>query len=524
MNLRLLYFVFLVLLFNGCKKRDQTVSWNADFALPLAYGSLSITDLLSDSLTTTLSNQSVYLNYSNNLYSLELDSLVKINNPDLSDTFALPFPVAVNFNPGQLFINQAEEQQIELNNIEITEFNMESATLNYTIKSTIEGEVIYEYIINSATDEFGNIFTHQVLVPAAQSGQPSIVSGSLTLSNYLWDLTGSSGNNTNTILTTINVKVSGNNTSPISVSNQDTLYIQNNLASLQLQSARGYFGQDLISVGPDSSHLDIFNKITSGSIDISQLTVDFELINGMGTDAQLNINQLSVTDPTSGSPINLGHTIIGQNININRAYENGNTIIPSIYSNTFDQNNSNIVNMLEAIPDQLNYDMQIQINPLGNVSGHNDFIHKDHPFEVNLDMSMPLDLIANNLTIQDTIEINISDTGSINYGSFYLEINNGFPIEGQLILSIENGNSDLISPNIINAAIIDMNGLVTGSSPSAHTLDLSAADLDLLKTNKKLILTVIFNTADPNNHITIYDHYELDFKISGLFNSTVNIP
>ena len=40
---------------------------------------------------------------------------------------------------------------------------------------------------------------------------------------------------------------------------------------------------------------------------------------------------------------------------------------------------------------------------------------------------MPLDLIANQLTIQDTIEIDINDTNNINYGSLYIEIDNEFP-------------------------------------------------------------------------------------------------
>jgi hypothetical protein len=519
----MIYLISLAFLLPSCSKRNKPISWDADIAIPLAYGSLNIVDLLTDTLTTIQSNQSVYLNYSNKLFSLELDSLVKIDSPDLSDTFALPFPVAINFNPGQVFINQTEEQQIDLNNIEITAFDLEAATLNYTIKSTIIGEVIYEYQINSATDQMGNVFKHEVLVPAAQIGSPAIVTGTISLANYQWDLTGMNGNSTNKILTTMNVKVSENNTSPISVSNQDTLYIQNNLASFQLQSAKGYFGQDNITVGPDSSSIDLFNKITAGIIDISQLSANFELINGIGVDAQIQINQISVNDPLNNQ-LNLGHSIIGQNININRAFQSGNTITPSIFSTTFDQNNSNIVAMIEAMPNQMNYGMQLQINPLGNVSGHNDFVYKEHPFQVNLDLLMPLDLIANNLTLQDTIDININDTGAINYGSLYIEIDNGFPIEAQLLLSIENGNNDLLSPNTINAAAIDLNGSVVGSTISQHTLDLSSNDIEALKTNKKLILTIIFNTADPSNYITLYDFYELNFKISTQFNSTINIP
>ena len=180
--------------------------------------------------------------------------------------------------------------------------------------------------------------------------------------------------------------------------------------------------------------------------------------------------------------------------------------------------------MIEAFPNQLNYEMELEINPLGNVSGHNDFVNKNHPFELNLALLMPLDLIANQLTIQDTIEIDINDTNNINYGSLYIEIDNEFPLEAQLLLDLENGNTDLLSPNTINAATIDMNGDVIGSSKTNHTIDLSSADIENLKQHKKLILTLIFNTADQNNHVMLYDFHEIDFKISALFNTTINIP
>ena len=69
-----------------------------------------------------------------------------------------------------------------------------------------------------------------------------------------------------------------------------------------------------------------------------------------------------------------------------------------------------------------------------------------------------------------------------------------------------------------------MNGTVIGPSLSYHTIELSSSDIEKLKKNKKLILTIVFNTADPNNHITLYDYHELDFKISAHLNATVNIP
>ena len=162
----------------------------------------------------------------------------------------------------------------------------------------------------------------------------------------------------------------------------------------------------------------------------------------------------------AGSPIAIGHPIIGQPQNINRAYENNNSIISTIHSTTFDQGNSNIEPMLEALPNEIGYDINLAINPLGNISGHNDFIHKDYPFLIDLDLLVPLELITNNLTLQDTIDININDTSGINYGKLYFDITNGFPFQAQIMLAIPGGNNNLFSPNIIYSGIIDNNGIV----------------------------------------------------------------
>ena len=97
------------------------------------------------------------------------------------------------------------------------------------------------------------------------------------------------------------------------------------------------------------------------------------------------------------------------------------------------------------------------------------------------------------------------------------------PFNAQLIIGIPNGASDIISPNIINSGILDINNLVIENSLSYHQIDLSKNDLELLKLSDKIILKLIFNTADPANHIDLYDNYKINFKISSSFNASINI-
>lgn len=519
---KLCFILLTITLLINCNKNREPTKWNANYSIPLAYGSLGITDFIVDSMYSLNPDSSINIHFLRNLYQVSLDSIVQLPDNQLSNIFTLPFPVAIDFNPGQTFINQPEEQIFSINTVELKEFSIESAILSYTLKSTIQGEVIYDYTVNSATDLNGNPFQVSITVPAAQNGIASEVNGTINIPASNWNLEGTSGNEINTLLTTINVKVSENNILPISVSNQDTLYIDNEIQSIIPISARGYFGEENIQTGPDTIELGFLNNLVSGSFGLSDIDINLTTTNGIGTDFRMLINNLS--SQNSNSNVDLNHSIISQIQNINRAYKVGNSIISSESNYQINSSNSNINAFIENLPSALGYDIMVQLNPLGNVSGHNDFIHKDYPLSLDIDFFTPIMLSANQLTIADTIEINIPDTSGINYGSLYIELTNGFPLDAEIFISTFSSSNQLLDPGLISSATLSNNNTVTSPSISSHTLNLSSENLEDIKNSKKIIISAIFNTSNQPQLIDFYDHYNLGFKISADFNSTVSIP
>ncbi len=522
---KIISIILLVLILASCRKREEAIRWNVDLIAPVVYGEMGLSDILPDSTIVVNPDSSINLNLDLNLYSLDLDSLVNLPDTTLADTFSIPFSVPVTFTPGQSFINQPEDNLIDAGGAELTNVTIKSGTIDYQLESTIEGMVIYEYQIPVATDQFGNPFSKLVYVPAASPGQNMIVTGSFDISGYSIDLTGTTGNQVNTIQTTINVKVDPDNPGDVTTSNQDTIYVENTMQDIKLQYARGYFGQLNFDVGPETSNFDAFNQFTSGSIDIDQIDVDFELINGVGVDARIKINEISGLKGSGVSSLN--HSIIGSVLNINRAQENGSTITPYVWSTQMNNSNSNIDQLLELMPDQLRYELELKLNPLGNVSGHNDFISADAPMEINMNVDMPLSAIASSLTLVDTIELNISDTNNINYGVFNIDLENGFPLGASIDIALLDHNNmvagHVFSPDLIPSASIDGNGLVTTPSASYHQIELGAIDMRTLKKSNRIILRIVFDTADPNNHVQLYDHYKIGYKMVADFNYNVNI-
>ncbi len=266
-------------------------------------------------------DSSVSMNLDLNLFRLDLDSLVAIPDTSLLDTFALPFPFPVTASPGQVFVNQPEDNTMNIGSVELTYVEIKSGTIDYQLKSTIQGKIIYEYQIPAAIDAYGNSFSQIVYVSEAASGMTASASGSFDLSGYSINLSGSSGNSFNIIRTNVNIRVDPTNATDVSVSNQDTVYITNELSNIKIDYAKGYFGNQSFIIGPEKTGLTAFNKLISGNLNIDQIDVDLELINGIGADASITFN--SFTASNNNNELALNHSIIGNNININRANEIG---------------------------------------------------------------------------------------------------------------------------------------------------------------------------------------------------------
>ena len=122
----------------SCKKREDTIRWNIDGVAPVVYGELSIYDILPDSVLGSEMDSSVSMNLDLNLFRLDLDSLVAIPDTSLLDTFALPFPFPVTASPGQVFVNQPEDNTMNMGSVELTYVEIKSGTIDYELKSSIQ--------------------------------------------------------------------------------------------------------------------------------------------------------------------------------------------------------------------------------------------------------------------------------------------------------------------------------------------------------------------------------------------------
>jgi hypothetical protein len=515
----------LLLIFASCRKRERDINWDVDMAYPLAHGSLGIENILPDSLLQVNSDSSISIRFETALLSLSIDSLASIPDTTLELAYALPLFIPITVAPGQQIINNPEENKLSIDGAELTEVVVKSGKVNYRIESTIPGDIIYTYTIPSAKDANGLVFSKTLTIPKATSSANSLITGSFDLDNYKVDLTGLNGNKTNTLLTTVTAKLSPTNDGSITVSNTDTLYISNTLSDVKIESALGYFGQHDFQIGPASTYLSFFKKIVSGSINITDLIASIKIENGVGVDAFLKINSLTSRHDAE-APIALQHDLIGQNNVLNRAYKIADEVYPSSLLFNLNAANSNLETMLESLPDSVGYDAQVTINPLGNVAAFNDFVYANSPLRVLLNVDMPLNAIANNLQLVDTLELDIADSSPLNDLKLFIDLENGFPMSATVQLFILDGNNmpvgTLLVPGIIPSATLNSTNTVQQTAYSAHTLTLLPKDLENLQRYKKLALQLTFDSPQ-NNHIYIYDYNRLKFNVRAQSNIKISI-
>lgn len=518
-----------VVLFFSCRKEMQKPYWDTQLLAPLISSSLSIDNILPDSILQTNADSSMKIVYEGDIYKLDIDTLFKI--PDTVIKTFYNIPINYTFSPGAIIINNnTSETTYQIADAELRTATVKSGFVKYTIKSKIQGPTNFVYSIPCA--KLGGVpFSINVTVPGAVGGTPGVYSQVFDLSGYDIDLTGIAHNRVNTLYTSLTASISPTASGPVTVSTTDSLIIENTFYDIIPYYAKGYFGNNTFNIGPDATEFTLFKKIVDGTIQLEDVNFQLRLENYIGLDARVYINNISSINSRTGNSISLTNSLIGAPININRAAESGGMVYPTFAIFPLTVSNSNIKPMIENLPDQFGYELQIITNPLGNISGSNDFVYYDKLLNAKLNMEIPLSLVATDLTLVDTLDFKISTNNgnqNINSGTLTLFADNGFPLDASLQMYLLNESGAIIDSvfsyiNTIDEAPVNSSYRAIGKKLTKLVVPLSESKVLRMYSAKKAIIKVKFNTSAQPNYIKIYSDYKIDVKVVGDFNYTIQM-
>jgi hypothetical protein len=251
--------------------------------------------------------------------------------------------------------------------------------------------------------------------------------------------------------------------------------------------------------------------------------IGLELRNGVGADMQFQLIKLEGRNAYNGNKVALSHQIVGNPINITRAQDLGNGSNPSVYKYNLNYSNSNLKSFIENLPGFFNYHIKVALNPLGNISGGNDFIYSNSELAANLKVEMPLNFNAGNIALLDTIDFTSTGDFLKNFksGALKVYVDNGFPLEAELKVTLLDTFfqplDEIIGQGLIASATLAPDGKVieTQHGVSLVTLPIATGKAEKLRQTKHLALKMRFNSPLPNQLIKIYESYRIQVKVVG---------
>ena len=458
---------------------------------------------------------------------------------DTSDEFILDFRIfsfrassATAIFPSIDVLASTEDVTQEIpGGAKLTYIEAEEGSLNVYISSSVQEGLTLTYTLEGAYDKMGRPLRVSSFVPPAPSSSiPSTIVKSFNLSGYSIDLTGKNHNTFNTYTQTINARVDSSGIER-TITSSDSLRISYSIENIKPRLIKGYAGRDTLDVGPEISDFDFFKNIIGGNIDLEDVKLSVNLENGIGVEGDVVIQDFTARKNTSTVSL-VAPSVVNNRIRVAKANE-----FPFRPANTniaLSNANSNIKNLFELLPNQLQYAMKVYVNPNGNDGTYQDFVNSNSKLNVNLNMELPLSLMANNLTLRDTLDFNIGnsirDLEAIKGGAINLIATNGYPLEAQIDLIVYDQYGTAIDTLLKNYTVkaADLNTTCRVDIPkkSYDKIIISESRMNELAQAYNAVVVARFNTksnqSSCNSHLKIYSDYRLKIALTADFRYNLN--
>ncbi len=438
---KLLFLLCIGLAFASCKKRDKAV-WDTDWQVPLVHDSLTMSNLVADSLLTVVGGNYV-LDINSSLFEFKLSDFVELPDTSVENTFQ----VALNITaaPGTSFVNNnVEDHVMNIGDVQLKKVRVKQGGVELKVYNPIATKTFFTIQLPGVSKN-GVVLSQNFVAPAGTQSNPGVATGFVDLSGYELDLTGQFGTSYNRIQSKMNVQ-SDPNGPTVNVSTSDVIKFKFTMQDVQLDYARGYFGNQLVT-DTVYAQIDAMNNVTDGLLDVDAMTFDLTIENGLKVNGKFKINSLKNIN-SSGNAVSLNHPNIGtwNTINASTGYS-VNTIAPSNTTLSFTPGNSNFEQYVENHGSKNELSFQLQLNPWGNVSGGWDEIYDEHPLRVKLNGMFPLNVGLTDLIFQDTFALSLINDASktnVKSGQIWINAMNAFPFEGNLQLYLLDANHQTV--------------------------------------------------------------------------------
>ncbi len=501
--------LFFALIISSCNKKLELPNWNSDYMFPIAHGKLDLTNLLGSEHVKHNTDQSLSLFYADTLYSLKLDTLLKLPDTTIVQSFPWTFP-AVLIPKGTPIFTGDNIFRTKINSAHLFFVKVKSGKVLFSVKNTISEKLVLEYKLPKALKN-GDTLKIIRIIPAGSISNPGIFKDSIDLSGYDIDMTRKDGTDYNLVITNYSITIDPNG-NDVTVNNGDFAEINTTFKQVIPEYARGYFG-NIESKINKSQYLKTFQQV-NGTLDLDEIKMEFKIKNGVGVDAEILFHELYAKNSKTNSKKTLQSSIIGNSIFIDRAQEGSagkGPVMYSTFSRSFNKQNSNFDELVEIFPDSIGFHVDFKFNPLVNPALQGDFIYHNTGIDLLLETEIPLYLSAQGLQLTDTLALSFSEDlkkqlEKANQATLNIICKNNVPFSASLSGSLYNKQNQYLDSlamprKTIQSAQTNGNNEVISETESIVIITLNKSQINTLLNADKLLIKITFNT--PNSPLKI---------------------
>ena len=296
---------------------------------------------------------------------------------------------------------------------------------------------------------------------------------------------------------------------------------------------QGYFGQQDLSFGPDSSSLGLLGNFSPSNLMLTQSAINFRIINEFGIEMSSSINSMKSIKVSPPNVVTLNAGNLLQSINVNRASKTNNPsnpVFPWVKQINVNSTNSNLNPFLQNLPNYLGYSIKAILNPLGNISAGNDFAFYGRGLKVIADVDIPLALSANYFALVNYSKVDLTqlkELNDVNSCEIMMQARNNYPFKAQIQGYMLNDQNQIIDSlfvpgqNSIESAITDGSNTVLSYVDSKLVAVFDKTKINNLTQCKQIKFVSYLYLPNQPTPIKIKEDSYLDLVVHAYLNYNV---
>lgn len=405
----------------GCTK--EPTRWDLAVRLPVVEDTLSWDDVLEGTGAELVEGEEgAVLVWRQTLGTVVPDHLLTL--PDTSIVYAFspefaggPFPVP----PGVTLFEQTEDLVFTGIEAALRGAVLEAGVLRYRIESTVQGAVKMQYLLPGVAVGGAAVEVAEVLEPGPGEAR-AVREGVVDLAGAVVDFTGVSGLDVNRMGSLLTVGTPANILDTAAIYGADSVRIALTFEGVRVHEVVGYFGNPVEMWEFDAQLVNPL-RFPQGFIDFDAARARLVLINRLGADLRMQLDALRVEEtrvqlPELGVPILLA-----------RADVSSPEPMPTRYEIDLLRARPYLPAVLGGLPTTVRGRGTIALNPLGDVTGGNDYLNADYLPSCELELEVPLRIGLAGLTFRDTVSLEaLVQDGPAFAGVLEVEFASTFPV------------------------------------------------------------------------------------------------